>query len=208
MRAGIMCVPKRVRLYSQLRKQLEADGIDVSLYVDHKREGGWNNFLRMMTEELDTAKPGELVFAFEDDVYTVPGWLDYFMAIHERAQGEIYVLYSRRPELATPENFERRYVTGVLPRAYYTTACAYIDQHGLMDRMMSWLNSGGAETFVPRSRLRHWDIVLQEYLIAHDIPWTVLTPCLFQHNHEVPSTLGHSWSSGSQYFIGDVKSGK
>ena len=53
----------------------------------------------------------------------------------------------------------------------------------------------------------HYDLIVQEYFVFHNLSWTIATPTLFDHQ-DVPSTLGHPSIKGSPAYIGHPNLGR
>jgi hypothetical protein len=182
---------------------LVAPSVDnLTVLWDHNRNGHWWNYERALETLIDSAKPGEPVLIMTDDATTVPDWRERWERIHAQAQDQIYVLFGRQKHLFTPENVARGYVTKVQPKGYYDQAAIFIDQHGLMGRIREWLAGPGRSNPVVMRRGKWLDVMVQEYLIQHRIPWTIATPSLFDHA-AIASTLGHD-VGGSPCYVGSM----
>jgi hypothetical protein len=57
------------------------------------------------------------------------------------------------------------------------------------------------KSVIPEMRQRHYDVIVQEYLIDNDIEWVTAIPTLFEHIGDV-SSLGHNVGKSISY-IGD-----
>ena len=55
---------------------------------------------------------------------------------------------------------------------------------------------------MPEARQKHFDVVVQDYLVDTERPWTVTVPTWFEHIGE-QSSLGHSIGK-SILFAGDL----
>mgnify|MGYP006405804161 FL=1 len=156
---------------------------------------------------LTNAEKGEPVLLMTDDAITISGFRKLWEDIHYVEQSSLYTLFSRQRNLFTEENVARGYVTKVQPRGFYDIAAIYIDQQDLPRKVLSWLFDSDIDSLPPRVRKlrsqgRHIDVVIQDYFVYHDIPWTITTPTLFDHQ-ATKSTLGHN-VGGSPRYIGDT----
>lgn len=202
MIAGVITIPSRKLALEELRSLIAPSVDRFEVFTDEYRQGHWFNYARCMTAMLDAAKPGEPVLVMTDDATTVPDWRERWEWLHNKARNDIYVLFNRQRHLFNPENMARGYVTGCPLRGYYDQATIFINQHGLMTNVLRWFEHEGK--MHPRVRLRqkHLDVVVQEYLIAHNKQWTVSVPTLFDHK-PIKSSLGHN-VGGSPYYIGNL----
>ena len=169
--------------------------------MDHDRRGTWWNQDRAIRSLTADAKPGQPVLLMTDDAVTVPDWRERWEAIHAKARNDIYTLFTRQRFLFTPKNIANGFVTKCQPRGFYDQAMIFIDKHDLMQSVQSWFDSGGKDSPAVAPRRTHLDVVMQEYLIAHRMPWTVTVPTLFDHR-DVKSTLGHSVGKSPHYVGG------
>jgi len=204
MRVGIITVEGRGEYLNALTQVLRPEVDDIKIFTDtgiNNHTGHFYNLKRCMTEMLDGAKKDEPILITTDDVITVPGWRKYWEKIHSRAQNNIYVLMARQHHLFTPGNISRGYITKCQLRGYYDHATIFINQNGLMDKVLTWFNSVGKNTKPLLKRGKWLDVIIQEYLIYHKMPWTITIPTLFNHIGTV-STLGNN-IGGSPDYIGD-----
>lgn len=200
MKAAIYAVPDRRVSVMELAALIEPSVSSLNVYWDAERRGNWWNHQRTLEAEVDTAGVGEPVLIMTDDVTTVPDWRERWTAMHEQAGGSIYCLFNRQRHHFKPDALERGFVKGCFPRSFYDQATVYIDQQGLIGRVLSWLDAGGRQHPRVVNRQRHLDVAIQEYLIEHRQPWVIATPTLFDHK-PLKSTLGHA-VGGSPCYIG------
>ena len=204
MRAGVISVPSRQKYLNNLSNLITNQDVPLEVYLDTERKGQWYNYFRMFSQMLKKAGKDEPILLLEDDVITIPNWRKYWEKIHADAQNDLYVFYTKQRHLFKEENLKRGYVTKVQARGFYVTAAIYINQQDLPDRVIDWFDKIGRFT-LDKNRQTHLDVVIQEYLISINKPWTITVPTLFQHiGYE--STLGHKWVTGSPVYIGDYES--
>lgn len=198
MKCGITTTGTRPQYLNPLIKILAPTVDSLRLFVDSERRGfSWNS-ARMYRTMLDQAKKDEPILFCTDDVITVPDWEARWRAIHAQAGSEIYVLGSLKRSLFKAENMERGFFTGTPLRGFYDIAVIFINQQGLFGRVDKWLKAGGKDLPRVRKRLKHSDVMVQEYLIYNGIPWTTAIPCLFDHIGMV-SSLNHSCGRCPEY---------
>jgi hypothetical protein len=204
MIAGIIGVPSRAAQIEKLTSVIAPSVDRVEVLMDHQYKGNWWNHSRGL-ELLKEAKPGEPVLIMTDDAVTVPDWRERWERIHYEAQNSIYSLLTLQRHVFNPENLQRGYVTKCQPRGFYDVAVIYIDRQTFHDDVKRWFyNEGGSRHPKVVKRATHLDVVIQEYLIEHNIPWTITVPTLFDHA-DLPSTLSHS-SAGSPNYVGQSRS--
>jgi len=197
MKAGIITTPDRQQ-YLPALVSLIAPFVDVlKIFNDVNKYGHTYNLSRCMEDMLDNAQDGEPILIMCDDVVTVPDWYKRFNELHNKVQGEIYCFMNRRRHLFTPENRARGYVKGVFPGAYYYHAVIYINQQGLIGRIKKWYTNVGKD-ILDEKRAKHFDNVIQEYLVQNRIEWVVTIPTLFDHIGK-KSTLGHNIGNSLDY---------
>ena len=205
MIAAIYTIPKRFELMRALKDKIKPSVDEVRIFMDGDYRGNWWNHQRTLSEMLPLAKNDEPVLIMTDDVTTVPDWRERWEKIHEAAGSEIYCLFTRKRHLFKEENLKRGFVTGVHLRGFYDQATIYINRPSLINDVIKWFNETGKQTkpFLPplEKRGNHLDVVIQEYLVAHNIEWTVTVPTLFDHL-QVGSSLGHD-IGGSPLYIGN-----
>lgn len=202
MIAGVITVPSRKTALEELRSLIEPSVDRFEVFTDEFRQGHWFNYARCMTAMLDKAGKDEPVLILTDDATTVPDWRDNWERIHKRAQNNIYVLFNRQRHLFNAQNITRGYVTGCQLRGYYDQATIFINQQGLMTNVLNWFHSEGYLHPRVYKRQKHLDVVVQEYLITHNMPWTMTIPTLFDHK-PIKSTLGHDVGA-SPLYIGNL----
>lgn len=196
MRAGIITIPNsRTRQLNELVDTIESAGVPVTVYMDYQKRGAFWNYTRMFYEMLESAKKDEQILLMTDDGTTIPNWREYFNEIHKKAKSDIYCFYAKQRHLFTDENIKRGYVTKVQPKGFYDVAVVYINQQTLPSRVFKWLETDGHK-LINKHRQKHHDVVIQDYLVHNNIPWTITTPTLFNHAG-YQSTLGHSYDKGS-----------
>jgi hypothetical protein len=91
------------------------------------------------------------------------------------------------------------YAKGCFARGFYDQAVMYINQQDLIDNVEKWFDERG-RTLIDEKRAKHFDVVLQDYLIDIGHEWVVTIPTLFDHVGE-RSTMGHD-VGGSVIYIG------
>jgi len=180
---------------------LEPEVDSVRIFLDTERRGNWWNLWRCMDEMLTTAGVDEPILITCDDVITISGWREYWEHIHSLARNDIYTFMSRQRHLFKDENLKRGYVTKCQARGYYDHAVVFINQQGLMKDIEEWFDAVGRKT-IPLNRQKWLDVVIQDYLIYKNKPWTLTTPTLFDHIGEI-SSLGNN-VGGSVKYIGDL----
>lgn len=200
MKAAIITVPGREAYLSELISIIEPEVESIKLFIDYNRQGHWWNLSRCMREMLDSAAINEPVLIMCDDVITVKGWSRIWENIHREVNNDIYTFMSRQRYMFKPENIKRGYITKCQLRGFYDHAVIYINQHGLMDRVLDWFEKRGKQ-IIPEKRQRHLDVVIQDYLIDVGHAWTLTTPTLFDHIGQI-SSLGHD-IGGSPCYIGN-----
>lgn len=191
MIAGIVGVPERAAQISELVDMLSPTVDRVKLFLDHDHRGTWWNQARTIREMTAAARPGEPVLITTDDAVTFPQWRRHWEMINAKARNRIYTMFSRQRFLFKPENLKRGYVTKCQERGFYDVAMIFIDYPDLIDRVEDWFESGGRVHPKVIKRQTHLDVVIQEYLITHNIPWTITIPTLFDHR-TIKSSLGHN----------------
>ena len=204
MIAGIVGVPKRLDLIERLAALIEPQVDHLQVFLDHDYQGNWWNTVRTWRDLTRRAKPNEPVLVMTDDVTTVPDWRSRWERIHSQAQNDIYSLFTRQRFLFTAANLDRGYVTKVQRRGFYDQAVILINQSTLIDDVLDWFNGPGRTAPGVVGRERHLDVVIQEFLINKNKPWTITVPTLFNHL-PVRSTLGHTVGE-SPYFVGGTGS--
>lgn len=200
MRGAIYAVESRVDNYVKRLVDSLGSGIDIKLFVDtppYNLEGNWWNHRRMFKEMLEGAKIDEPILLMCDDVETIPNWREYWERIHKKAKSEIYCLFNRQRHLFKGDNVDKGYVTGCHKRSFYDQAVIYINQQELPSKVDEWFESRGKH-IINKCRQKHFDVVIQEYLVDNGIEYTILTPSLFEHIGE-KSSLGHKVGKSYQY---------
>jgi hypothetical protein len=199
MIAGIITTPNR-QIYLKELVGLIAPQVDkLTIFNDEFMQGHTYNLGRAMHELLSTAKTGEQVLIMCDDVTTVPDWKQRFEAIHAEANGDIYCLFNRKPSVFTEDNLKRGWTKGVFLGGYYDHATIFINQQELSEEIRTWFALSGKYSMDSKKQ-KHFDNVIQQYLVEHGKEWVVTTPTLFDHIGE-KSTLGHN-IGGSKFYVG------
>lgn len=201
MIAGIVGVPSRSEHISDLRRIIEPEVDSVHIFMDEDYKGHWWNLRRTIESMTSMAKTGEPVLILSDDAITIPGWRSAWEKIHSCSNDKIYILFGRQRHLFSEDNIRRGYVKKVQLRGFYDQAFVLIDQGDFMERVIDWFNDKGRLHRRLVRRSKHLDVVIQEYLTVHNIPWTISTPSIFNHK-QIDSTLGHP-IGGSPCYIGD-----
>ena len=201
MIAGVITTPNRQQYLTTLVPQISPFVDRFTIFCDTQRQGQVFNMRRCMKEMLESAKPDEPVLIMTDDVITVPDWHERFMRLRAEVPSEIYTFFTRRPHLI--KYAEQGYYKGMPPRGFYDQAVIYINQHDLITRIDQWFEWRGKTVIQPEHRQRHYDVVVQEYLIDNNIEWVTTIPCLFEHVGEV-SSLGHNVGKAIA-FVGDYE---
>lgn len=204
MIAGIVGVPKRLDLIDRLTALIEPQVDHLHVFLDNEYRGNWWNMSRTIKDLTNRAKPNEPVLIMTDDVTTVPDWRTHWERIHAQAKNDIYCLFSRQRFLFTASNMARGYVTKAQKRGFYDQAFILINQPTLIDDVLNWFLGPGKLARGVVGRERHLDVVIQEYLLTKNKPWTITVPTLFNHL-PVQSTLGHKVGV-SPYFVGGTGS--
>lgn len=200
MIAGIIGVPSRARMIEDLAAVIRPSVDALEVFMDYDRRGTWWNQSRALRELSAKAAPGQPVLLMTDDAITVPDWRERWSRVHARARNSIYTLFTRQRFLFKEANLAAGYVTKCQARGFYDQAMIFIDRPDFMQSVETWFAAGGKDHPAVAPRRSHLDVVMQEYLIAHKIPWTITVPTLFDHR-DVKSTLGHSVGK-SPYFVG------
>ena len=200
MIAGIIGVPSRVEMISELRDIISPSVDSVEVFMDHQRNGNWWNLSRAIATLTAQARQGEPVIIMTDDAITVPDWRERWERIHAQAQNSIYSLFSRQRFLFNQTNLFRGYITKCQARGFYDLAFILIDKPNFIQDVQHWFDSGGKDTPLVIRRQSHLDVVMQQYLIAHNIQWTISLPTIFDHR-ESKSTMGHT-IGGSPFYVG------
>lgn len=199
MRAAVITTPQRSQYRDALLAVLQPQVESVRLFVDEERRGNTWNLSRCMREMLDGAKADEPILITCDDVITVPDFRRRWERIHAEARNTVYTFMSRQRFLFKEANLRRGWVTKAQARGFYDHAVIYLNQHGLMDRIEAWFRSTGRYV-IPPARAKHLDVIIQDYFIDQNLPWTLSTPTLFDHVGTV-SNLGHN-IGGSPCYVG------
>ena len=199
MIAGIITTPNRQQYLAQLVPQIAPYVDKLSIFCDQQRQGQPYNMRRCMKELLESAKQDEPVLIMTDDVKTVPDWKVRFNKLRAEVPCDIYVFFTRRPHLI--KYLEQGYYKGTPARGFYDQAVIYINQHNLVTEIDKWFEWRGKQVIKPEWRQKHYDVVIQDYLIDNKKEWVTTVPCLFEHIGEV-SSLGHDIGKAIA-FVGD-----
>lgn len=201
MIAAIMSVPRRAEAVQALRALIEPHVRDVLVFEDTAYQGQAWNYSRVLCGALPIAKTNEPVLVLTDDATTVPDWYAHWTALHAAARHDLYCLFTRQRHLFKPEYLATGYVKKVHKGGFYDQAAVFINKPSLGWDVAAWFARYGSTWPGLRNRAQHYDVVVQEYLIAHDLPWVVSVPTLFDHRQDLKSVLGHR-IGGSPRFIG------
>jgi hypothetical protein len=200
MIAGIIGVPTRIEMIKELRDIISPSVDSVDIFMDHQWKGHWWNLSRAICALTAKAKQGEPVLLMTDDAITVPDWRERWEIIHAKAGNTIYSLFSRQRFLFNDQNLLRGYITKCQHRGFYDLAFILIDKPNFIQDVQHWFDNGGKDTPPVIRRQSHLDVVMQEYLIAHNIQWTISTPTIFDHR-DSKSTMGHTIGF-SPFYVG------
>lgn len=200
MIAGIIGVPSRTDIIDDLAAIIRPSVDRLEIFMDYERRGTWWNQSRAVRQLTAQAAAGQPVLVMTDDAVTVPDWRERWERIHAKAQNDIYTLFTRQRFLFKEPNLSRGYVTKCQPRGFYDQAMIFIDKPNFMQSVQAWYEAGGKNHPAVAPRKTHLDVVMQEYLIAHNMPWTITVPTIFDHR-DVKSTLGHAVGK-SPYYVG------
>ena len=75
-------------------------------------------------------------------------------------------------------------------RGWYDQASVFINQQDLPSKVENWFQTRGRH-IMNKHRQKHHDVVIQDYFVDNNIPWTITVPTLFEHTGVV-SSLGHN----------------
>jgi len=195
MLGGIIAVPEREKYVNLLVNELNIKNFrEIKVFYDVKKQGQPFNLKRCMNEMLNKANKNEPVLIMTDDVTCSERWLEEWEKIHSIENNNIYTLFTRQRHLLKKEIINKGYITTVQKRGFYDQASIYINQHNLIDKIEKWLEETGQ--FLPsvKNRMKHYDVIIQEYLIYNNIKWTITVPTLFDHR-QIKSSLGHKVGS-------------
>jgi hypothetical protein len=198
MIAGIITTPKRQQYLMDLIKVIAPQVDKLIIYNDEEKRGHTWNYKRCVKETTALAKPNEPVLIMTDDVITVPDWRKRFEDLQKEIPNEIYTFFTRQKNLL--KHSDKGFYKACIPRGFYDQAIVYINQQDLMDNVDEWFIKKG-QFIIPEKRAKHFDVVIQSYLIDIGQEWVVTVPTLFDHIGAV-STLGHN-IGGSIAYIGD-----
>lgn len=201
MIAGIITTPNRQEHLYDLVKLIAPYVRKLIIFNDIESKGHTQNMKQCMKTCLQEAYINEPVLIMCDDVVTVPDWYERFEDLHREVGHNIYTFMSRQRHLFTEENIQRGYVKGLFKKGFYDHAVIYINQFHLVDDIDDWFRAVGKK-IIPLSRQKHYDVIIQEYLIANGFDWVLTTPTLFDHignksnfNHDI---------GGSYKYIGNI----
>lgn len=182
--AAILATQDRVDYIGELVEKLTPHVGKVEIFVDTERRGHtWNARRAMrMVEEADEGQP---VLMLDDDMLPAPDWAARWRKIQQMSGSNIFSLFTRQRRLAKLAS--RGYAHGIFGRGFYLAAAILVDQRGLLQAVDDWTATEGKD----HPRKAHYDVMMQEYLITHRMPWVVTVPTLFDHV-STKSTLGHS----------------
>lgn len=198
MIAGVITTPNRQQYLYELIPQIAPHVDKYFIFNDTQRQGQVFNLRRCMATVLPLAKPNEPVLITTDDVTAVPDWKERFARLRQQVDSPIYQFFTRQRHLLKYR--DQGYAKGIFKRGFYDQAFILINQHDLIPKIDAWFESRG-RTIMPEARQKHYDVVIQEYLVDNEIEWVVTVPTLFEHVGDL-STLGHSVGA-SICFAGD-----
>lgn len=211
--AAVITTPDRQMYLGPLLERLTPLCQEVRIFNDVHKWGHRYNYgraLKVMCREwhqeegLDvqfTAGKHMPILVCTDDMITVPDWLQRWQAIHEEAERSIYCLFSRKRSVFTPENIARGYHVGTPARGFYDAATIFINQPYLPWQADDWFEREGRHKMTAQ-RAKHWDVILQEYLIDQGKEWVTCTPSLFEHVGKI-STMQHK-IGGATVYVGNT----
>jgi len=197
MIAGVITTPNRQKYLNDLIKLIAPKVDKFVIFNDQHRQGHTWNYKRCVREATALAKTDEPVLIMTDDVTTVPDWRDRFEALQYKVPNDIYTFFTRQRHMI--KYSEAGYAKGCFARGFYDQAVIYINQQDLMDKVEAWFDEKG-KTIMNPNRAKHFDVVVQDYLIDVGHEWVVTVPTLFDHIGE-ESTMGHD-IGGSIAYIG------
>mgnify|MGYP001447738865 CR=1 FL=1 len=197
MLVGIITTPKRQQYLSQLLASVTPYADKTFVYNDLEMQGATYNQSRILREVLPLAKPNEPVLMLDDDMVLTDNWYEDWQKIHEQAQADTYVLFTRHRHLLKYEAISRGWTKGLFKNSLYTCAIIYINQPDLADQVDQWYETRGKELLTEK-RAKHYDVVLQTYFVDNGHEYVVTTPTLADHIG-VQSTLGHQIGGSPMY---------
>lgn len=202
MKAGIITTPNRQDFLPDMVRLIAPYVDSLKIYNDVEMKGHTYNYRRCMDELLGSAEKDEQVLIATDDMTTIPNWYSYFQDLHLRAKSDIYCLFNRKGHIWSKPRLTYGAVKGVFPGAFYDAATVFINQQGLPGKIREWEKTHMDEELSPKLQ-KHFDNVIQGYLVYTGTPWVVTVPTLFEHIGDKSSVLGHSVGRSYQY-IGNV----
>ena len=203
MLCGVVGVRSREVHIEKMRQAIEPSVDEFHVFYDETRRGYWWNISRVMSTMLGKAKQGEPVLITTDDVVTVPDWRERWEAIHAAAGTQFYTLFSSTKRHYSEENQQRGFLSGIIKGGWYDHAMIFIDQPDFETRVKRWLFGEGGlnhphiarrRILMPDGSYDKFDYAMEGYLVAHDIPWTLATPSLFDCA-DLNSEMGHGQNS-------------
>jgi hypothetical protein len=199
MRAGIITIPNRNHYLNSLTDCLEVNDIKYKLFIDYRKQGAFWNYMRMFKEMLQGAKKDEPILLCTDDVITTYDFRMRFEKLHAEVGSELYTFFTRQRHLLKYKDVG--YVTKVQKRGWYDQASVFINQQDLPNKVETWFETHG-KYLMNENRQKHHDVVIQDYFVDNNIPWTITVPTFFEHTGVV-SSLGHDVGQSILY-IGNV----
>lgn len=199
MRAGIITIPNRNHYLNSLTDCLEVNDIEYKLFIDYRKQGAFWNYMRMFKEMLEGAKKDEPILLCTDDVITTYDFRMRFEKLHAEVGSELYTFFTRQRHLLKYKDVG--YVTKVQKRGWYDQASVFINQQDLPSKVETWFETHG-KYLMNENRQKHHDVVIQDYFVDNNIPWTITVPTFFEHTGVV-SSLGHDVGQSILY-IGNV----
>ena len=188
MRAGIITIPNRNHYLNPLIDCLKVNGIESKVFIDYHRQGAFWNYMRMFKEMLENAEEDEPILLCTDDVITTYDFNVRFKNLHKEAKSNLYSFFTRQRHMLKYKDVG--YVTKVQKRGWYDQASVFINQQDLPSKVEKWFEDRGKH-IMNKHRQKHHDVVIQDYFIDNNIPWTITVPTYFEHTGVV-SSLGHN----------------
>lgn len=198
MIAGVITTPNRQQYLYDLIPQIAPYVDKFFIFNDTQRQGHVFNLRRCMATVLPLAKENEPVLIMADDVTAVADWKNRFAQLRQEVDSPIYQFFTRQKHLLKFK--EKGYAQGIFKRGFYDHAFILINQQDLIPKIDTWFETRGKD-LIPEPRQKHYDVIIQEYLIDNQIEWVITVPTLFEHIGEI-STLGHN-IGGSICFAGE-----
>jgi hypothetical protein len=202
MIAAIITTPTRQMYLTDLVKVVSPYVSELHIFNDLDRKGHWFNLERAIAFVTDKTKKNEWGLVMCDDVITIDSWMEHVDKIKHETKADFITLACSRKHVFTEQSLKKGFNEGVFPRCFYDHAFMIKNNNHFVQSAIKW-----AETinWKPKGRGLHLDVVLQEYLIAHNKKWAIATPSIFKHvgivsecNHKIAETVA---------YIGNLKVG-